>query len=73
MRPPVILALAAFGETATFEPVHQGHEIRPLDAEALGDLGLLLPRMLCDQRQDRELGGAQFQLGETGDEILKHV
>lgn len=56
-------------------PVHQHHEIRPLDAERRRNLRLLPPGILRDEGQDSaaELGGAQAQSGKVQQETVREL
>jgi PAS domain-containing protein len=60
-------------EIAALEPVQHRDEIRPEDAERIGDFGLVAPGILLDQDEDGKLRGRQLQRRHAAQEILEHL
>ena len=60
-------------EIAAFQAVEHRHEIRPEDAERVGDLGLVAAGIAVEQQQHRELRRRQLQRRHATQEILEHL
>ena len=59
-------------QIAALEAVEHRHEIRPEDAERVGDLGLVAAGIAVEQQQHRELRRRQLQRRHAAQEILEH-
>ncbi|MNH24324.1 hypothetical protein D3C79_842480 [compost metagenome] len=55
----VRLATHSHRQRAAFQFIEQRHHLRRLDGQGPGQVGLHQPRILVDDRQGRELRGAQ--------------
>ena len=60
-------------EIAALQRIQHRHEIRPEDAERVGDLGLVAAGILVEQQQHRELRRRQLQRRDAAQEVLEHL
>ena len=60
-------------EIAAFQVVEHRHEIRPQDAERVGDLGLVAAGILVQQQQHRKLRRRQLQRRDAAQKVLEHL
>src|ERR1700687_1717299 len=58
-------------QIAVLQPVEHRHEIRPENAERIGDFGLVASRILVEQQHHRELRRRQLQWRDTAQKILE--
>ncbi len=60
-------------KVAALQRVEHRDEIRPEDAERVGDLGLVAAGILVEQQQHRELRRRQLQRRDAAQEVLEHL
>ena len=60
-------------QAAALQRIQHRHEIRPEDAERVGDLGLVAAGVAVEQQQHRELRRRQLQRRDAAQEILEHL
>ena len=60
-------------ETAALQRIQHRHEIRPEDAERVGDFGLVAAGIPVEQQQHRELRRRQLQRRDAAQEVLEHL
>ena len=60
-------------QAAALQRIQHRHEIRPEDAERVGDFGLVASGVAVEQQQHRELRRRQLQRRDAAQEILEHL
>jgi diguanylate cyclase (GGDEF)-like protein len=60
-------------QAAALQRIQHRYEIRPKDAERIGDFGLVAAGVAVEQQQHRELRRRQLQRRDAAQEILEHL